>query len=162
MAGLVTRVCRLTPRLLRCCDHVKHVRSPGLRVSMFSELPPVRTIAHVSKVERRIQQIDRDSEAVTRTYFKKIEQGIQQQRRIMEYELHGVMGLVEKVEQCSQSQAMLMIRCCGEVLVDVDRVQREQLLDSVLDTLDRVGVKLDVSLYNTILKVNEYMTDIIV
>ena len=48
---------------------------------------------------------------------------------------------------------MLMIRCCGEVMVDTDRVQREQLLDSVLTTLDRVGVKLDVSLYNTILKV---------
>ena len=72
--------------------------------------PPVRTIAHISKVERKIQQIERDSEAVTKTYFRKIEIGIQQQRRIMEYELHGVLAMVEKMGKCSTTQAMLMIR----------------------------------------------------
>ena len=77
---------------------------------MISERPPVRTIAHVSKVERRIQQIERDSEAVTKTYFRKIEEGIQQQRRVMGYELTGAMEMVKKSGKCSQTQAMLMIR----------------------------------------------------
>ena len=77
---------------------------------MVSERPPVRTIAHVSKVERRIQQIERDSEAVARTYFRKIEDGIQQQRRVLGYELTGAMERVEKAGKCSQTQAMLMIR----------------------------------------------------
>ena len=49
-----------------------------------------------------------------------------------------------------------MIRCCGDVMADTDSVQREQLLDSVLTTLDKVGVKLDISLYNTVLKVKYF------
>ena len=42
------------------------------------------------------------------------------------------------------------------MMVDTDAVQREKLLETVLNTLDKVGVKLDVSLYNTILKVKYY------
>lgn len=157
MAGLVTRACRLTPRLLRNRNNVRLVSLPGgPGVNIFSEQPSVRAIAHVSKVEKKIQQIERDSEAVTTTYFRKLEQGIQQQRRIMEYELQSLLGLVEKAGHCSPSQAMLMIKCCGDVMVDIDSVQREQHLDSVLNTLDKVGVKLDVSLYNTILKVKYF------
>ena len=112
MAGLVSRACRLTPRLLRNNIEVRLVTLPGSGVSkMVSEhQPPVRTIVHVSKVERKIQQIERDSEAVTKTYFKHIETGIQQQQRIMEYELTGVLGMVKKIGQCSMTQAMLMIR----------------------------------------------------
>ena len=157
MAGLVTRACRLTPRLLRNRNNVRLARLPGgSGVNIFSEQPSVRAIAHVSKIEKRIQQIDRDSEAVTKSYFGRIEQGIQQHRRIIEYELHGVLGLVDKAGTCSHTQAMLMIRCCGDVMVDTDSVQREQLLDSVLNTLDKVGVKLDISLYNTVLKVKYF------
>ena len=112
MAGLVSRACRLTPRLLRNNIEVRLVTLPGgPGVSkMVSEQPSVRTIVHVSKVERKIQQIERDSEAVTKTYFKHIETGIQQQQRIMEYELTGVLGMVKKLGQCSLTQAMLMIR----------------------------------------------------
>ncbi len=39
-------------------------------------------------------------------------------------------------------------------MVDTDAVHRSQLLENVLNTLDKLGVKLDVSLYNTILKVH--------
>ena len=38
-------------------------------------------------------------------------------------------------------------------MVDTDAVQREKLLENVLNTLDKVGVKLDVSLHNAVLKV---------
>ena len=41
-------------------------------------------------------------------------------------------------------------------MVDTDAVQREKLLEDVLNTLDKVGVKLDVSLHNAILKVKYY------
>ena len=113
MAGLVSRACRLTPRLLRNNIEVRLVTlpgGPGVSMMVSEHQPPVRTIAHISKVERKIQQIERDSEAVTKTYFRKIEIGIQQQRRIMEYELHGVLAMVEKMGKCSTTQAMLMIR----------------------------------------------------
>ena len=40
--------------------------------------------------------------------------------------------------------------------MDTDAVQRSQLLENVLNTLDKLGVKLDVSLYNTILKVKHH------
>ena len=54
---------------------------------------------------------------------------------IMEYEPCGTLGLVDKPGHCSYSQAMLMIKCCGDIM------QREQLLDSALNTLDKVGLK---------------------
>ena len=113
MAGLVSRACRLTPRLLRHNIEVRLVTlpgGPGVSKMVSEHQPPVRTIVHVSKVERKIQQIERDSEAVAKTYFKHIETGIQQQQRIMEYELTGVLGMVKKIGQCSMTQAMLMIR----------------------------------------------------
>ena len=57
----------------------------------------------------------------------------------MEYKLCGTLELVDWPGHCSYSKAMLMIKCCGDVM------QREQLLDSVLNTLDKVGVKLNVT-----------------
>ena len=158
MAGLITRACRITPILWRTKNKMneKLFSCPGSGVISVQPqtLQHVRAITNVSMVAKMNAQIDTDSEAVLKTYFKNLERGIQQQNRIMRFNLEGVLYMVEKYRECSQSQAMLMIKSCGEVMVDINCVERGHLLQSVLNTLDKAGITLDISLHNTLLKVN--------
>ena len=71
----------------------------------------------------------------------------------MKYEVDNILRLVRKQGECTYSQSLLMIRSCGEVLVDVDTTTRMKMLETTLDVLNVAGAKLDINHYNILLKV---------
>ena len=63
---------------------------------------------------------------------------------------------------CSPNQALLVIKCCGEVLVDLDRRSRGQIAEKCFSLI--LGMKntpLDITHYNALLKVR-FMMDMTV
>ena len=55
---------------------------------------------------------------------------------------------------CSPNQALLVIKCCGEVLVDLDRKSRGQIAEKCFSLiLSLKNTPLDITHYNALLKV---------
>ena len=79
---------------------------------------------------------------------------IRKRGRIGIMDFDNVFNLIKSLRFCSPSQAVLLLKCCGEVLVDEDRQVRTGLLEKCLRLLRRInGLSLDISHYNTLLKV---------
>ena len=80
---------------------------------------------------------------------------IRKSGRIQISELDGLFKLIKSLRFCSASQAVLLLKCCGEVLVDEDRQRRTRLLEKCLSLLKKTtnSLTLDISHYNTMLKV---------
>ena len=62
-------------------------------------------------------------------------------------------------ETVSSSQSLLLIRCCGNLVPEEPPAARTQLVHDIWKMLESFGVKLDISHYNSLLRVyveNEY------
>ena len=51
-------------------------------------------------------------------------------------------------------QALLLLRCCGSVLVDKAPSERNSLMQEIQRVVTRAGVLLDISHFNAMLKVD--------
>ena len=74
-----------------------------------------------------------------------------------------IFRLLERTGVCSPNQALLVIKCCGEVLVDLDRRSRGQIAEKCFSLiLSMKNTPLDITHYNALLKVRLMMdiTDI--
>ena len=65
-----------------------------------------------------------------------------------------IFRLLERTGVCSPNQALLVIKCCGEVLVDLDRKSRGQIAEKCFSLiLSMKNTPLDITHYNALLKV---------
>ena len=79
---------------------------------------------------------------------------IRKRGRISLQDFSKVVSLVESLQYCSPTQAVLLLRCCGEVLVDEDSLTRTRLVEKILRLVKNINRKdLNISHYNTLLKV---------
>ena len=173
MASLVTKVHKVWPRLARagtvgrCWSGAgAGVRSHSPRMLLYispfqlqttasmAQLSPARDRVQYSRNKQRKEYEESNIGAVLNRYFDKMDNDIKNNNRIMQYEVVNMLRLVKKQGECTYSQSLLMIRSCGEVLVDVDVTTRMRMLETTLDVLDTAGVKLDINHYNVLLKVS--------
>ena len=85
----------------------------------------------------------------------KMDMDVRRQGRTVSFELEKIVRMVEKNGVCTANQALLVLRCCGEVLVDLDMKERTKLVESYTEILKQNGVEFDVSHYNALLRVSE-------
>ena len=65
-----------------------------------------------------------------------------------------IFNLIEKTRVCSSNQALLIIKCCGEVLVDLDRKSRSEITERCIRLIKGLNdTPMDISHYNALLKV---------
>ena len=96
----------------------------------------------------------RKYETELETLFSKLEQDSRRQGRVLARDLSRTINIIERTQHCPPSQTLLLLKCCGEVLVDVDRAKRSQLVERVLGLLSSIPAStLDISHYNALLKV---------
>ena len=100
-------------------------------------------------------QIKRKQEERLDKILYSLDLSIRKRGRIQIVDFISVFNLIQNLRFCSESQAVLLLKCCGEVLVDEDRKVRTQLLEKCLRLLQKInGLNLDISHYNTVLKVS--------
>ena len=86
-----------------------------------------------------------------------MEQVSRKHGRVLARDLARALTIIEELQHCPPGEALLLIKCCGEVLVDVDSSRRSQLVQRCLTLLENVqGSKLDISHYNALLKVGSF------
>ena len=87
--------------------------------------------------------------------FNVLDTSSRKQRRVLERDMVKVINIIENFGSCSASQALLLVKCCGEVLVDVERKKRSRLVERCFSLIESIqSSKLDISHYNALLKVN--------
>ena len=84
----------------------------------------------------------------------KLDMDVRRTGRALSFELEKTVRMIEMSGLCTSNQALLVLRCCGEVLVDIDREDRSKLVEIYSDILTKNGVTFDVSHYNALLRVS--------
>jgi len=166
MAGLARRglvVGRLWPRLLR--TPVSLTPRPALYrlpIRLLSAAPRVSEplAEEVVGLNLSEEEVERRrggtgwQELLDKKLYK-IDTEVRRVGRASQWDLEDVMNTVDKGKLCSPNQALLVLRCCGSVQVDLAPEERTRLLAEYLAVLGRVpDLAFDVSHYNAILKVH--------
>ena len=91
--------------------------------------------------------------------FSVLDTSCRKQRRVLERDMTKVINIIENIGVCPASQALLLVKCCGDVLVDVERKKRSELVGRCFSLIESIPTsKLDISHYNALLKVNRLNT----
>ena len=87
--------------------------------------------------------------------FSVLDTSCRKQGRVLERDMARVINIIENIGVCPASQALLLVKCCGDVLVDVERKKRSELVARCFTLIESIpNSKLDISHYNALLKVN--------
>ena len=113
------------------------------------ETKPETEVGWVKKSQVKSKQEER----LDRMLYS-LDLSIRKRGRIQIMDFDNVFNLIKSLRFCSPSQAVLLLKCCGEVLVDEDREARTGMVEKCLRLLSKInGLSLDISHYNTLLKV---------
>ena len=113
---------------------------------------PVEAKEERRKVAKKV--VNTQEDLILEKMLYKLDLDMRNTGRVLNHELEKVVKNMEQSGSCTANQALLVLRCCGEVLVDRARQDRAKLLDRYIGVLKKSGVNLDVSHYNTILRVS--------
>lgn len=67
-------------------------------------------------------------------------------------DIHGVFRLMQTQQECTSNQALMVLRCCGDFLTDLKADQRQKLVTEMWAFFEKMGIALDTSHYNALLK----------
>jgi len=105
-------------------------------------------------LEKRKRVVKSQKEEVLDRMLYKLDLDLRRTGRVVSYELEKVVKMIEVSGVCTANQALLLLRCCGDVLVDLDRKTRNKMVERYIQILEKSGVTFDVSHYNAILRVH--------
>ena len=87
--------------------------------------------------------------------FNKLDFNVKKTGRVFKNEVLDVFSHIKSSNDASPTHSLLLLRCCGSLLVDEQPAKRDQLVDEIWSTLkSRIDVKLDISHFNALLKVH--------
>jgi len=93
-------------------------------------------------------------EEILKRMLYRLDMDVRRTGRSLNFELEKSVKLIELSGFCRAEQALLVLRCCGEVLVDMNRQDRAKLLGRYTAILRKNQAKFDVRHYNAILRVH--------
>uniref|UniRef100_A0A1B6MDN1 Pentacotripeptide-repeat region of PRORP domain-containing protein n=1 Tax=Graphocephala atropunctata TaxID=36148 RepID=A0A1B6MDN1_9HEMI len=91
-----------------------------------------------SSLDHTLRRLDEDARRIGRISMKEIEEALKEIRHF---------------KKATASQSLMVIRCCGNLVPEEAPEHRTKLVEEIWNTLEKLGVSLDVSHYNSLLKV---------
>ncbi|XP_043286324.1 leucine-rich PPR motif-containing protein, mitochondrial [Venturia canescens] len=85
--------------------------------------------------------------------FQELDNKIQRYGRIFSIEVEEVLSKIQEIGYISSLDALLLIRCCGNLVCDTPQGERTKLANKIWGTLETLKVPLDVQHYNAMLRV---------
>lgn len=85
--------------------------------------------------------------------IKKLDLDARRNGRISLREVEDVIAEIRTSRSASGSQSLMVIRCCGNLISEEIPEKRTQLVQEVWNTLEKLGISLDISHYNALLRV---------
>ncbi|XP_065221007.1 leucine-rich PPR motif-containing protein, mitochondrial-like [Planococcus citri] len=99
------------------------------------------------------------SHAEIEKHIEKLDLDARRNGRISLREVENVIKEIKLNRSASSSQSAMVIRCCGSLISEESPEKRTELVQEVWNTLEKLGIDLDISHYNALLRVyleNEY------
>ncbi|XP_054261805.1 leucine-rich PPR motif-containing protein, mitochondrial isoform X2 [Macrosteles quadrilineatus] len=91
-----------------------------------------------SHVDETVRQLDEDARRTGRVTLSEIGEAL---------------NTIKNSRQATASQSLMVIRCCGNLVPEETPEQRTKLVEEIWKTFEKIGVPLDISHYNALLKV---------
>ncbi|XP_065215836.1 leucine-rich PPR motif-containing protein, mitochondrial-like isoform X2 [Planococcus citri] len=116
------------------------------RMNQFQNNTFHTDVPHLSdaKIEKQIERLDLDARRNGRISLREVE---------------NLLGEIKLNRSASLAQSAMVIRCCGSLISEESPEKRTELVQEVWNTLEKLGIDLDISHYNALLRVyleNEY------
>uniref|UniRef100_A0A8D8WCH4 Leucine-rich PPR motif-containing protein, mitochondrial n=1 Tax=Cacopsylla melanoneura TaxID=428564 RepID=A0A8D8WCH4_9HEMI len=101
--------------------------------------PNVATIDNASPIDLSINKLDNDARKVGRVSI---------------VDIKHILASLSRSNLPSSTQALMLIRCCGDLLPEEIPAIRTQLAQTLWQTFDKLNIQLDISHYNALLRVH--------
>ncbi|XP_063242318.1 leucine-rich PPR motif-containing protein, mitochondrial [Bacillus rossius redtenbacheri] len=85
--------------------------------------------------------------------LRRLDQDARRAGRISKRELEDILDELRLTRSATSSQSLLIIRCCGNLVPEESPEVRTRLVEEIWKTLENLGVPMDVSHYNALLRV---------
>lgn len=85
--------------------------------------------------------------------LRRLDQDVRRTGRITRKELEYVLEELRNARSATSTQSLLIIRCCGNLVPEESPEVRTKIVNEVWKTLENMGVPLDISHYNALLRV---------
>ncbi|XP_050728830.1 leucine-rich PPR motif-containing protein, mitochondrial-like [Eriocheir sinensis] len=92
------------------------------------------------------------SQGIDRALYR-IDTDIRRTGRIFLRDVEDIFNEIKTLKHASSTQSLLLLRCCGSLVPEEQPEVRNKLVQDIWDTLQDLGVPLDISHYNTLLRV---------
>jgi len=99
-----------------------------------------------SSQSRQLEHLDRQ--------LYKLDMDVRRTGRTLPHDLNMIMEKITPEFPCTSNQALMILRCCGSLLSDEKIAQRTERVEKYWKTFQELGISLDVSHYNALLKVH--------
>ncbi|XP_025193243.1 leucine-rich PPR motif-containing protein, mitochondrial [Melanaphis sacchari] len=86
-------------------------------------------------------------------YIKNLDFNLRRVGRISKKEIEEILNEIMISKTATPSQSLMVLRCCGSLVPDETPENRTILVQKIWQTINEIGVPLDISHYNTLLKV---------
>uniref|UniRef100_A0A1B6EW94 PROP1-like PPR domain-containing protein n=1 Tax=Cuerna arida TaxID=1464854 RepID=A0A1B6EW94_9HEMI len=105
---------------------------------LFSSFSSTPSFQKRSSLDHTIRRLDEDARRIGRISMKEVEEALNEIRHL---------------RKATTSQSLMVIRCCGNLVPEEAPEHRTKLVEEIWNTLEKLGVPLDISHYNALLKV---------
>jgi len=96
------------------------------------------SLQSVSPLEQTVRQLDEEARRTGRVSITELEEAF---------------NSIKGTRKATASQSLMIIRCCGNLVPEETPEQRTKLVEEIWKTFQKLGVPLDISHYNALLKV---------
>lgn len=104
--------------------------------------PPSRFLSQAVVPEKNIDK-----------HIQRLDQDVRRAGRISKKELEDVFKEIKHLKHATSTQSLMIIRCCGNLVPEESPEVRTNLVKEIWATLEKIGVPLDISHYNALLRV---------
>lgn len=85
--------------------------------------------------------------------LKRLDQNVRRTGRISKRDLEDILDELRHSGSATSTQSLHIIRCCGNLIPEESPEIRTRLIQEIWKTLDNIGVPMDISHYNALLRV---------
>ncbi|KAK9507866.1 hypothetical protein O3M35_007637 [Rhynocoris fuscipes] len=104
-----------------------------------------RTFASGAESSLKVNTIDKS--------IQRLDSDVRRLGRVTSKELLEVFEEIRNSRQATSTQSLMIIRCCGNLVPEESPEVRTRLVNEIWETLEKIGVPMDISHYNALLRV---------
>ncbi|KAK8734064.1 hypothetical protein OTU49_005996 [Cherax quadricarinatus] len=122
------------------------------KLQMTPVHPSVTRLLSAQKLVENVKGGSSLTQGIDKALYR-IDTDIRRTGRIYKKDIEDIFGEIKALKHASSTQSLLLLRCCGSLVPEELPEVRNKLVQEIWDTLHELHIPLDISHYNTLLRV---------